>query len=732
MKMRECFVGLQRMLMIAPAVFYFESALAGSPIPFDDYTVNNGAVSAGCPNAASLGTGATAVTCTDGVSDNGMLQREVTITGGVMAGKYIQFIVTDPGVSGDAQAIPFSSGRGSLNFANEDFVKMNNRGDGISSKQTLIDSSMTSPVLEQRFVNTHEYDFGWANSGSTPWIHSYQDISTVDYSDPLNPTETFSSAVDVINNGGAFVPGSQIDIGIDQYVDLTDPNGSGAQQFKYKKVGGQYQTTSNPANPVLPGGTNGGNVTWSPFQTVSALWVGQNILSSGLASSGLFSHTAFQNLNSGSTSSLTRLDTNFPTNWSNPPFGPTNAIVPPHIVAATAAYTAPTGLTATVAAGSNTGPAPVTASVAVSYDNWTVSNGTFTPGPCPASMSCGAVIVNERGLFQRIVTIGSVEYVQTIITDPTASGDPNAAPFTTGALAFKNETYVKYRDPTGSPTGTGIATTMHIDQQDLAYRTADPSLTPLPTTGGQFTYDTKIENGWANGGGMNPTITVDQRVFVPDTKAQQTTSMDNSFHMEIGQTQSDKIIDISSVVGTSAQGYLPPQTILLNPTLCPQALPAYQQTDPNAYCDVTGTLHFQDWGNGFINPIMFRTSIAQGAFQNTNHSLADPVLLPSNGGNIAWGAGDAIQATWVAGSYLTTDPNGPSLVGSTSYTNLSTGARTAFTSTNADPFMTNTPPPYGTTVSSGGTVGPDSWVSPFDTIGTGAPVYTSTYVAPAF
>ncbi|MBI1195757.1 MAG: hypothetical protein GC138_07920, partial [Gammaproteobacteria bacterium] len=566
----------QAILLLGTSGIIGSPAFAGSPIPFDNFTVSNGSITAGCPTAASLGTGATSVTCTDGVSDNGMLQREVTISGGTMAGTYIQFITTDPGVSGDGQAVPFSSGRGNVNFVNEDFVRMNNRGDGISSKQTLIDSSMSTPTLEQRFVNSHEYEFGWANSGITPWIHSYQDISSVDYSaDPLNPTLTFSSSSDVVSNGIGF--NTNIDIGIDQYVDLTDSHGSGTQQFKYKKVGGQYQTTSNPANPVLPGGTNGGNVYWNPFETVSALWVGQEILSPGLASSGLFSHTRYLNETTSSTSALTLLDTKLPTNWSNPPFGPINAITTPYIVAPTAATTAPTGLTATVAASAPASGTTTAVSGPITYDNWTVSNGTFTPGTCPSGYTCGGVIVNERGLFQRLVTDNGtgVEYIQTIVTDTAATGDPTAAPFTAGALAFKNETFVKYRDPTGSPTGTGIATKLHIDQQDLSYVPVSDT-NPLPTTGGQFAYDTKIETGWANGGALDPTIVVDQRVYVPDTQFQHSSSMDNTFHMEIGQTQNDKIIDMSTVVGTSAIGSFSATTPAFGAALCASLLPTYQ------------------------------------------------------------------------------------------------------------------------------------------------------------
>jgi len=396
--------------------------------------------------------------------------------------------------------------------------------------------------------------------------------------------------------------------------------------------------------------------------------------------------------------------------------------VPPHIVAPTAAYTAPTGLTATVAASAPASGPTTPLSGPIVYDNWTVAGGVFTPGPCPGGVICGSVIVNESGLFQRLVTIGGVEFIQTIVTDTAATGTPAAAPFTAGALAFKNETFVKYRDPTSSLTGTGIATNLHIDQQDLSYVNVSDT-NPLPTTGGQFSYDTKIEKGWANGGPLDPTIVVDQRVYVPDTQFLHSSSMDNTFHMEIGQTQNDKIIDMSTVVGTSAIASFSATTPAFGAILCATILPTYQSIDPTAYCDAAGAVHYTQPGSGGNNPIMFKTSIAQGALQNTSHLLTDPALLPSNGGNIAWSAGDAIQATWVAGSYLTTDPNGPSLIGSTSYTNLSTGTRAAFTSTNADPFLT--PPAVPS-------VGPDSWVSPFDTIGTGAPVYTNSYAAPAF
>ena len=76
-------------------------------------------------------------------------------------------------------------------------------------------------------------------------------------------------------------------------------------------------------------------------------------------------------------------------------------------------------------------------------------------------------------------------------------------------------------------------------------------------------------------------------------------------------------------------------------------------------------------------PIMFRTNIVEGVFQNTTHTLADDVLIPSTGGNIEWLPGEAVQATWVGAQYVTSDPAGVQTIGATSYTNLSTGDRVA-------------------------------------------------------
>ncbi len=672
------------------------ASAGGPPIPFDNYTVNNGTVSATCPTTSD---GVTAI-CTDETSDNGLLQRRVVVPSGVHKGTYLQFILTDSGVSGDAQASPFSAARGSLNFSNEDFIQLNHRGDGIASKQTIIDSNFATATKEDRFVNDQTYLFGWAQTGIDPWVFTTQSISQLDYSlDPLNPTLLFDSSAEITNNGGPVTgptPTGQAKTVLSQYVDLTDLSGTGSQQFNYAQATGQYNPTAGSA--TLPGGSGTGSISWNANEDVSALWIGQSINALSLGDFGL---TRFNNNTTGTMTrkvdlALGSLPTS-PSVWPIPPFAPLPVLNPsPVTTTPTATVAAPSALTPSFASPSSTtvvtGAAPV--SLPVQYNQWTVSNGVFSVAPCPSGATCSPPIVNEGGVFQRNVTVAGVTYIQTIVTDPTATGDGAAPEFTPGALAFKSETFVK----ASSAGGTGIASNLQIAEEDLSYLNA-PTNTPLPTTGGQFGYSTQIKTGWAHAAGSSdPLLVVNQRVTVPDRNGQQTTSMDDRFHMELGEQAGDIKVDIAAVVGTNAVAdtvsSLPASLVPESNCIASGGTPVYSGT---TYVSCTTTIP----GNGYGNPIMFNSSLVAGSFQQTSHALTDPFLLPSNSGNIAWNTGDAIQATWVGGSYLTSTPFSPSVVGATSYTNQSTGARTAYADVKV-PVINPLASPN-----------PDSWVAPF-------------------
>ncbi len=618
------------------------SLAGGPPVPFDGFTVEEGIITADCPII-----GGVAAVCSNELVDNGMLQREVFIASGPRAGNYIQFIITEPGVSGDASADPFSADRGSLNFVHEDFIRMYNRGDGISSRQTMIESDFASATLENRFVSTMEYEFGWANSIAFPWVRMHQDISEIDYSlDPGNPAERFRSTAAITSDGIGF--NNHLDVELSQRVDL----GDGVQQFRYEKVAGFYQLTTRTGDgTLLPGGSNGGDIDWGLGEMLSAVWIGQ------ILDGAEFSHTGFRNEDQATSAALTSLTSAQAVNWVVPPFSTLPPLSVNVTVAPTAAVAPPVPLQATIPSSLPSADPTVPVALPVAYDAWTVAGGVVTPAACPEEVDCGPAIVNGDGLFQRILVVDGDTYVHTIVTDPGATGDPNAGDFEANSLAFKSETFVRQGVD-------GLAAKMRIAERDLAYVT-QPAIGSLPSSGGDFVYQVEQKVGWAHGGPLDPTIDIHQRITVPDQNYLHTSSVGNVFHLMQGTTPADRAMHMSSVVGTNAGG-----------------------------------------GSGFLDPIMFHTSMVQGQFQTTTRIL-DPFdpLLPGNGGDIAWNPGDAIQATWIGGDYVTTDPAGRTTIGTTSYYNLSTGDHVTGTSLE-DPD-------------------PASWVDPFEPPGV---TYTNLYI----
>src|SRR5690606_18594570 len=125
-------------------------------------------------------------------------------------------------------------------------------------------------------------------------------------------------------------------------------------------------------------------------------------------------------------------------------------------------------------------------------------------------------------------------------------------------------------------------------------------------------YTAAHRTGWANGGPLDPTFMVEQRIAVPDENHLHASSLEEVFRMQQGASSADRAVHISSVVGTRAGG-----------------------------------------GSGYLDPIMFYTSMVQGEFQTATRTL-DPFdpLLPATGGDIAWDPGDAIRAVWIGGDYI--------------------------------------------------------------------------------
>ena len=662
----------KHLVLLATSFVLMDTALATTPLPFYSFTVsgtNGGEVSADCTSAFT-GIGVTAV-CGIETLDNGFLQREVVVSGYTGAnaslnGRYIQFIVTEPGVSGDAGADPFSLERGNLLFSNQDFVKMNNRGEGLSSKLTLIESttSLINPDIENRFVSSHTFNIGaWATAGGMPFMDTTQEITQVDYSG-VDPLEVFSTSAEIISRESQLGSSSTSkDISLAQFVDMTTEQGSGAQRFQFKEVNRLYQgTTRTGDGSLLPGGTNGGDISWGSNDKLTATWVGQTLTTDSVEGDTVFGHTRYQNLTSAQETELTSQTDAEAQGWTLGPFGSVASITDPTpIVAATnpVMYTPPSLIQPTIAPGTaSTDPTVFT--LPIQYNDWEVTDGIFYNVGCPGGGAiCYPPIVNEGGLYQRLVVIAGVEYVQTIITDSNATGDGAVTtPFAANSLGFKNETIVR-RDQL---TGGGVAGILHIAEQDNAYQNNFNANSPLPSTAGEFVYDSKIKTGWAHGGPLDATLTVDQRITIPEFGIIGGSGIENIFHLENGETQADKKMAITTAVG---------------------------------------------WSNWSF-PIMFSTSKVQGAFQNTSHTAGAPDLLPGNVGDISWSEGDAIQATWMGARYVVFDPFSDVAIRSTSYTNLSTGERTENTIRPTNNVMLVN-------------LNPESWVDPFATYDPSAP-----------
>ena len=298
-------------------------------------------------------------------------------------------------------------------------------------------------------------------------------------------------------------------------------------------------------------------------------------------------------------------------------------------------------------------------STPVGYNEWTVSSGMVAlTQPCPVSAdSCGTPITGT-GLLQREITVAGVKYFQTIIADTSATGDPRVAAFGTGSLEFSTENFVRQNNPSGG----------------LASRSSLAVLDILPGGTGQTArtaISTVLNTGWAQGGAADPTMVLNQAV----SSDANVSYFKSRFDMKVAKDQSKDL-------------YM-----------------EYQ---------VAELLGF--------SPLTWATRIVQGSFQNTSRTAGagTPLLAAgSNGGDISWAPGDAIQVTWNGANYQTFDGVTPyHYVNTLSYKNLVTGA-----STSSAKLLFGSGQ-FGSTQFP--TPNPESWVNPFGT----APVWVPSITYP--
>jgi hypothetical protein len=141
------------------------------------------------------------------------------------------------------------------------------------------------------------------------------------------------------------------------------------------------------------------------------------------------------------------------------------------------------------------------------FDNWSVAGGAISGAggqpPCDAGFSC-TILAEGDGFIQVQWVGGGLTYIQTIVTDTNATGNP-------GDLAYVDESFVQL----GASNGI-------LAQQRHA--TADVD--------GTFSNSSQLAIGWANPtpDGNNPTMTITQS-FVSDGGAATGDEFSNEFAM---------------------------------------------------------------------------------------------------------------------------------------------------------------------------------------------------------
>jgi hypothetical protein len=245
----------------------------------------------------------------------------------------------------------------------------------------------------------------------------------------------------------------------------------------------------------------------------------------------------------------------------------------------------------------------VTASAALTFGNWSVTNGDITPG-CPSGASCSPALVTGKGFLQRQVNEGDQAYFQTIITDANASS--------ASGVPFADESFVKFSLSTGGQSSTqgGI-----MDQMSLT-----DSANGLVSTSSLRT------GSFGDGSGGNPEISLSQAVTDEGDAAGRGDNFSTSFMFN--RNQSTDAAGNTTVHGTRIDIT---QGVGLD-TAVPQN-PASQGAD------------WGDWTE-------FALTRISGDMSTQSGSATLPVGVgqsnsTTRGGTINWSPGDDIIVTWI-------------------------------------------------------------------------------------
>jgi hypothetical protein len=245
----------------------------GPPIDLGSWNVANGVITADpCP---------VGVACGAAITGAGFYQREVTRADG---SKYFQTIITDGTASGNPHTAPAYTGTaptyfnmGALAFATESFVSPGSTG--LSSRTQMLDVTtgkdelgftVSMPMAYSTVLNN-----GWAQgSGAMPVLQIKEIVG-------FGGTTTMGSMAGAPTFAGNYL-GTQFDMtvaanGAKDYTIISVPYQNPKPSVFYTRViEGGVQTSSHAlTDPLLvPGGTNGGNISWTAGDSLQAMYLG--------------------------------------------------------------------------------------------------------------------------------------------------------------------------------------------------------------------------------------------------------------------------------------------------------------------------------------------------------------------------------------------------------------------------------------------------------------------------
>jgi hypothetical protein len=293
----------------------------GPPLDLDNWSVVEGLITAAdCPPGAECGQ---AMVATD------FYQREITKDGK----RYFQTIITDGNATGTPATgnenylalvsptvdyAPSSLLPGVLTYANESFVQAG--AQGLSAKQQIVDLEnadaiypLSPPIVVGEVTYTEipitvartlsftsaTLNTGWAQGGSANPTVQLAQLTTSDIDSAGGFPDSMMSRFDMygLSNGAKELKLAQ-DNG---WFGLTDELG-----FRMHQIDGALQNNTHLlVDPVLL--PDGGNIAWSPGDSIKAVWSGARAFSGNAAFYGVqyVGLTAYTNLTTGESVALT-------------------------------------------------------------------------------------------------------------------------------------------------------------------------------------------------------------------------------------------------------------------------------------------------------------------------------------------------------------------------------------------------------------------------------------------